>query len=148
MAFATGYLNDPQRVGGGERYGDNVVVLSASVFENGLKIGRFAKLDAGSIDNMDASATPVIAGVVLRNVAGAVEAGATIDAALTSSVEYVRAGLVTVEVKAGETPAQFGAVFADNAGATAGQAVTSGGIATGGEFIREEKPGVWLIRLK
>jgi hypothetical protein len=147
MAFATKYLADPQRTGGGERYGDNVVVLSATVFEDGLKVGRFAKLDTGSIDNMDGSSTPVIAGVVLRNVAASVEAGTTIDKDLNSHVEYVRSGLVTVEVKTGETPAQFGEVFADNTGATAGLAATSG-IATGAEFIREEKPGVWLVRLK
>jgi hypothetical protein len=147
MAFTTGYLGDPQRVGGGERFGDNVIVLSASVFGTALKVGRFAQLKAGSIDNMDGTATPMIAGVICRNVAGAVEAGGTIDKALTSSVEYVRSGLVTVEVKAGEEPEQFGEVFADNAGATAGQAATSG-IETGAEFIREEKPGVWLVRLK
>ena len=147
MAFNTGYLGDPQRTGGGERYGDNVVVLAATTFEDGLKVGRFAKLDAGSIDNMDGSATPVIAGVVLRNVAAPVEAGSAIDATLTDHVNYVRAGLVTVEVKEGEEPEQFDEVFADNTGATAGLAATAG-IETGAEFIREEKPGVWLVRLK
>ncbi len=148
MAFETGYLNDPQRVGGGERFGTNNIVLSADNFEDGLKVGRFAKGDAGSIDNMDGSAGPVIAGVVLRNVASAVESGGAIDDALTSAVEYLRAGLVTVNVKAGETaPALFGEVFADNTGATAGLAAATG-VATGAEFIREEKPGVWLVRLK
>jgi hypothetical protein len=149
MAFNTGYLGDPQRTGGGERYGDNVVVLAATTFEDGLKVGRFAKLDAGSIDNLDGSATPVVAGVVLRNVAAPVEAGASIDATLTDHVNYVRAGLVTVEVKEGEEPEQFAPVFASNEGdADDGLALADGDVETGAEFIREEKPGVWLVRLK
>lgn len=150
MAFATGYLDDPNRVGAGERYGSNQVVLSATTFENGLRVGRFAKLDTGSIDNMDGSATPTIAGVVLRNVANAVEDLGTIDSALYSQVEYVRQGLVTVEVKTGETPVQFGAVYASNAGnADDGKATaTNTDVATGAEFIQEIQTGVWLVRLK
>lgn len=150
MAFATGYLDDPNRVGAGERYGSNQVVLSATTFQNGLVVGRFAKLDTGSIDNMDGSATPTIAGVVLRNVANAVEDDGTVDSALYSQIEYVRQGLVTVRVKTGETPVQFGAVYASNAGdANDGMATATGtDIATGAEFIQEIQAGVWLVRLK
>lgn len=148
MAFTTGFLGDPQRTGGGERYGDNVVVLSASEFGEALNVGRFAQLKEGSIDNMDGTATPVVAGVVLRNVAGAVEAGGTIDKSLTSAVEYVRAGLVTVELLAGEEPEQFDEVFASNEGDDDDGKAATAGIETGAEFIREEKPGVWLVRLK
>jgi len=126
-------------------------ILSAEVFEDGLNIGRFAKLDTGSIDNMDASATPVLAGVVVRNVANPIEDGDTYKTANTIAVEYVRAGIVTVEVKTGETPAKFGAVFAHNlADADAGKAVTAvtDSVATTAEFISEISPNVWTIRLK
>lgn len=146
MAFATGAITDFQKVAGGERFGTANVVLSATTFENGLKTGRFAKLGAGSLDNLDGSATPTIAGVVLRKVADALESGATIDASLYNQVEYLRAGLVTVDVKAGATPSKFGAVYASN---TTGEATaTNTDIATGAEFIEEVKPGVWLVRLK
>ena len=140
MAFTTGYLNDPQIVSGGERFGDNVIVLSSDNFEDGLKVGRFAELDAGEIKNFDGG---TVAGVVLRYVSTSVEAGDEINAALTSTVEYVRAGLVSVDVAENEEPEQFDEVFADADGfaATAGEA-------TGAEFIQELKPGVWLIRLK
>lgn len=145
MAFATGYLSDPNQVGAGERFGRTNIILSADTFEDGLKLGHFVKLDTGSIDNLDTSATPVIAGVVLRNAAAPVEDGATVDASLYSSVEYMRQGLVTVRVATGETPAQFGAVYADNA--TGEATATDTDIAVSGEFIEEVQAGVWLIRL-
>jgi hypothetical protein len=146
MAFETGYLDDPQKVGAGERFGNNNnIVLTARTFENGLKMGHFAKLDTGSLDNLDTSATPVIAGVVLRNPAAPVEDGATVDANLYDQVEYIRQGLITVRVATGETPAQFGAVYADNA--TSEATATDTDIAVSGEFIEEVQDGVWLIRL-
>lgn len=152
MAFSTGYLADPQAVGAGERYGSVNIIFTATTFEDNLKVGRFAKLDAGSLDNMDGSATPTIAGVVLRNVASPVEDGGVIDADLYGQCEYLRDGLVTVEVKTGETPAMFGEVFASNAGdADDGKALAvqgGTGIATGSEFIREVSADVWLVRSK
>jgi len=150
MAFATGQLNDPQIIGAGERYGTIQVVLSAVLFGSLLNVGRFAKLAAGSIDNMNGSATPVVAGVVLRNPSAPVTSGAAIDNTIYSQIEYMREGLVTVDVKAGETPVQFGAVYASNLGdANDGLATaTNTDIATGAEFIQEIKPNVWLVRLK
>lgn len=150
MAFATGYLGDPQKVKGGERYGSCNIVLSATTFEDGLLVGRFAKLDTGSIDNVDGSATPTLAGVVLRNAASPVEDGAAIDGSLYSQVEYQRQGLVTVDVKTGETPAQFGAVYVSNAGDADDGLATATGTdeATTAEFIEEVATDVWLIRIK
>lgn len=149
MSFATGYLADPQNVGGGERFGLNDIILTAVDFEDNLKVGRFAKLDTGSIDNMDGSASPVIAGVVLRNVANPVEDGAVIDADLYSQVEYMRQGLVAVDVKAGETPSLFDRVYVSNAGdANDGLATaTNTDVAVNAEFIHEIQSGVWLIYL-
>lgn len=149
MAFGTGYLDDPQAVGGGERVGKNHTILTALTFENNLKVGRFAKLDTGSLDNLDGSATPVIAGVVLRDVARPVEDGGVIDNTLYSQAEYAREGLVTVDVKTGETPAQFDLVYISNAGdANDGLATATGtDLAVNAEFIKEVQTDVWLISL-
>lgn len=148
MAFTTEYLADPSRVGAGERWGNNNIVLTSRDFEDGLVVGRFAKLDSGSIDNMDGSSSPVLAGVVMRHATSPVEQ-TTVDADLYDQVEYVRAGLVTVRIKDGETPAQFGTVYVSNAGdADDGLATaTNSDIEASAEFIEEVKTDVWLIRL-
>jgi len=147
MSFGTEQLDDPQQVGAGERQGTSHLILTALVFENLLKVGRFAKLDSGSLDNFDGSGSPVVAGVVLRNVAGPVEDGATVDNTLYSQVEYIRQGLTTVRVKTGETPAMFGRVYASNAGdANDGMATATGtDVDVNAEFIMEIQTGVWLI---
>jgi hypothetical protein len=152
MAFSTGYLGDPQQVGGGERFGSTNIVLAARTFEDSLKVGRFAKLDTGSLDNIDGSVTPVLAGVVLRNAANPVEDGAVIDADLYDQVEYQRQGLVSVDVAAAATPAQFGTVFVSNQGdandGLALSAAAAGDVTADAEFIEELATNVWLIRLK
>jgi hypothetical protein len=147
MAFATTHLDDPQNVGAGERWGVVNTILSTDSFEDSLRIGRFAKWDTSRLDNMDGSVTPVIAGVVLRNVANPVEDAAVVDAGLQTNVEYIRSGLVSVRVKAGETPARFGKVYASNAGdANDGMATaTNTDVVTNAEFIEEIQTGVWLI---
>lgn len=147
MAFATGYLGDPQKVGAGERFGNNNTILSYADFEDGLKVGRFAKLDNGRLDNMDGSSTPVVAGVVLRNAAGPVEDGATVDATLYSQVDAMYDGLVTVNIVTGDTPSRFGLVYASNDGDdNDGLATTdTGQVPTGARFIQEVQSGVWLI---
>jgi hypothetical protein len=147
MSFDTGLLGDPYKVGGGERFSDSVLVLSATTFEDNLKVGRFAKLDAGSIDNFDGTGSPVVAGVVLRNVANSVEDSGVIDSDIHSQIGYIRQGLVTVEVKSGETPTQFGRVYISNAGdehdglATA----TDTDVDANAEFIEEMDTNVWMI---
>jgi hypothetical protein len=154
MSFSTGYLADPKKSGSGEFYGDNCTILSASTFENGLKVGLFAKLDAGSLDNLDASATPVIAGVVLRSVTTAVEDGDTIDLDYRSYAEYLRSGLVSVQAKSGESPTFGAAVFAYNvADANIGKATLVDSAATeptNAEFVEvlDAVNNIWLVRLK
>ena len=152
MSFPTGALINMPDVGSGELQGENNIVLSATTFEDGLLMGRFAKLDAGSIDNIDASVTPNVAGVVLRDVPGAVEQDNAVDAATTTKVEYLRAGLVTVEVITGITPTAFGDVFVHNvADANAGKATTTDDATTeptNAEWIEEVATDLWLIRLK
>lgn len=147
MSFEDTTTIDPSQVGGGERFGNNNTILSNSTFEDGLLIGRFAKLDTGQIDNFDGSATPVVAGVVLRNVTNPIEDGSAIDADLFDKVDLMRLGLVTVSVKTGETPAQYGRVYISNAGdANDGLATaTNTDIDANAEFIMEVQTDVWLI---
>lgn len=151
MAFATGYLADPSQVGGGERKGVANTIITKTTFEDGLRVGRFAKLDTGSIDNMDGSVTPAIVGVPLRNVAAAVEEGLTVDASLHDNIELQIGGLVTVYVKTGESePAFRGTVYASNAGDANDGLATSTGTdieVPNCEFIEAVASNVWLVRL-
>lgn len=147
MAFDAVRTDDPTKVGAGERFGTNQLILTARSFEDNLRVGRFAKIDTARLDNMDGSATPVIAGVVLRNVANPVEDDATVDADLYSQVDFIRQGLVSVRVKTGETPSRFDRVYVSNAGdANDGMATaTNTDVAVNAEFIEEIQTGVWLI---
>ena len=153
MTFPTGFLGDPQQVGSGQRFGQINIMLSAADYEDGLKIGLFARVDVNELKNMDGSGAPVIAGVVDRSTRYATNAVA-IDKSVEpeSAIDYMRSGLITVQVKTGETPAKFGEVFASNAGdAFDGQALAvqgGTGAVTDAEFIEEISTDVWLIRLK
>lgn len=148
MAFTTGTSNDPGKTGAGERRGEGLDLTIAS-FENGLKVGRFCKLDTGRIDNLDGSSLPVVAGVVLRNIAGDVESAGTVSSALFTSVTIRRAGLVTVRVKTGDSPTRFTRVYVSNLGdANDGLATTStAGVPISGEFEEDLGNNVWLIHL-
>ena len=149
MAFNAAFSNDIENVGSGERYGNCNIILGTTVFEDGLKIGRFAKYDTLSIDNMDGSGTPVLAGVIIRDVARSVEDEGTVDATLYKQAQFMRSGLVTVAVKTGEIPAKFGRVYVSNAGdANDGLATaTSSDVSVNAEYIEEIKTGVWLINI-
>ena len=125
------------------------------LFEDGLKIGRFAKYDTGSLDNMDASATPKIAGVVKRNLTGSLarttynNVGTDID----DVAELCNFGYVTVEIKDGITPVRYEAVYAENKTAgDYGEATnildTSNILVPGATFHRAtNKANVWVIKL-
>lgn len=150
MSFPNSPTNDLQALGGGERFASTIAILTADDFEDGLRVGRFAQIAAGRLDNMDGTATPNIAGVVLRNVSTPVEDGTTLDADLYHQADYARGGFVTVDVKDGETPpAMFGAVYVSNAGdADDGLATsTDTDLTVNAEFIREVQVGVWLVYL-
>jgi len=98
MSFSTSALINMPAVGSGEVFGTTKTVLSATTFQDGLKAGRFAKLDTGSIDNFDGSATPVPAGVVLRKVTGANEDDGLLDADTNTCIEYRRQGLISFDI--------------------------------------------------
>ena len=118
-----------------------------------LNTGKFAIIKAGNLANMDKTATPVVAGLVLQSPVNAIESGETYvktgDGAVYQ-VDVVSWGLATVAVKAGDTPAKFGAVYAVNSGvvdADLGKATTTatGNALVKGYFNREIKTGVWEV---
>lgn len=157
MVFPTRPSPDYERVGAGERHGTNVVILSHARWADGLVVGRFAHVDTatGELQNLAGVESPIIAGVVLREVSNPVDAYDENSRVVyrwpdrgRQAVDASCDGLVTVRVLPGDNPARFGAVYAVNAeGDTAGMATTDDeGVETGAIFIREEKPGVWLIR--
>jgi hypothetical protein len=146
MAFTTGYLDDIQKVGAGEKMGQAHFIFTSNNFETGLKVGCFCKIVSGELQNLDSVATPTIAGIVLRNSASPVESGGTVSTTYYPQVEVVRQGLVTVTVKTGETPAMFGQVYTDNA--TGYATATNTDIETNAEFIEEVQSGVWLVYMK
>lgn len=121
-------------------------------FESGVvTIGRFVKYDTGSVDALDASATPKIAGVV-RNKLNRAMGETTYTTAHDQVVEVVDFGHVTVEVTAAATPSKFAPVYVVNAtGADSGKATqdsTSNLLVAGAVFWEQIKTGVWVVRLQ
>lgn len=156
MAFTSGFSKEIGKVGAGEVQNiKSSTILTASAFEDDLVAGRFAKWDTNSLDNMDKSATPNVAGVVVRSPTLTVESGGKYKKDLFEHVNYVREGLVTVEAKSGESPKKFQKIYAyngaSNSDADLGKATvaTTDAVETNAEFIdlgRDDT--VWLIRLK
>ena len=118
-----------------------------------LNTGKFAIIKTGNLANMDRTATPVVAGLVLQSVVNAIESGETFvktgDGAVYQ-VDVVSWGLATVAVKAGDTPAKFGAIYAVNSGlvdADLGKATVTAtnNVLVKGYFNREIKSGVWEV---
>lgn len=154
MAFSQSRTNEISRVDAGV-LNPNISYKADTytTFEDGLVIGRFAKLDAGSLDNLDGSVTPVIGGVVLRNTNNDIIQGNTFtttgDGAV-NEVDGITWGLVTVDVVDGDTPVKFGKVYAVNAagsGADFGKATTTStdNVEVKGYFNREIKTNVWEV---
>lgn len=118
-----------------------------------LKTGKFAIIKNGNLANMDKSATPVVAGLVLQSVVNAIESGETFvktgDGAVYQ-LDVLEWGLGTVDVKAGDTPTKFGKIYAVNSGsvdADLGKATTTAtdNVEVKGYFNREIKAGVWEV---
>lgn len=124
---------------------------SAKVCEEGLVPGRFCKFDAGSIDLLDVSATPIIAGIVRRKIASALENVnyTKLGIAPDQVAEVINFGYATVQVPTGVTPAKYGQVYAVNiAGADIGKATTvsTNNVAVPGCIFWEVKrANVWLV---
>ena len=117
-----------------------------------LNTGEFAIIKSGNLANMDKTATPVVAGLVLQSMVNAIENGETFvktGEGAVYQVDVVSWGLATVAVKSGDTPAKFGAIYAVNSGVDAdlGKATTTStnNVAVKGYFNREIKTGVWEV---
>ena len=118
-----------------------------------LNTGKFAIIKSGNLANMDKTATPVVAGLVLQSMVNAIENGETFvktGEGAVYQVDVVSWGLATVAVKSGDTPVKFGAIYAVNSGvvdADLGKATTipAGNVAVKGYFNREIKTGVWEV---
>lgn len=127
-------------------------VSSFELFENGLVEGRFAKFAAGQVDNLDSSATPVLAGVVKRKLTGEIGSGvySTTGAEIDQVAEIINFGFATVTVTSAATPAKYDQVYTVNAAtADAGKATDDSGqlIVPGAIFWEEKAANVWLVRL-
>lgn len=148
---------DMDNVRSGEQFKGHVSNTDAfETFEDGLIVGRFCKYDAGSIDNLDNSSTPKIAGVVKRNLTGKMttDTYTTTGEAPDDVAEVSNFGYTTVEIVAGDTPTKYDAVYAYNdvaVPADYGKATTTSTnnvLVTGADFWKQISPTVWVVRLK
>lgn len=154
MAFANTVLTETAKLGSGEVLRNKVYNIEGfSKFEDGLLIGRFAKYDTGSADNLDGSSIPQVAGLVVRKMGGVIDetsyksAGTLID----SVAEIATTGFATVDVVASLTPAKYGIAYAENQ--TSGQygkatTVSSGNVDSGWVFWEQVDTNLWLVAKK
>ena len=156
MAFNNTVLQDNPDLGAGEFIAASPYNVSAfELFEDGLVEGRFVKYDTGSIDNMDGSGTPVVAGIARRKITGEIGTGiySTSGMAIDQVAEVINFGFATVAVTDDADPAKYDAVqFVNATGADAGKAtdaaVASGIVSAGDVVFWEPKAaGVWLVRI-
>lgn len=155
MAFANTTLQDNPDLPAGEVITSSPHNVSAfEIFQDGLVEGRFCKYDFGSIDNLDASVNPVIAGIVRRKITGEIGTGvySTTGQAIDQVAEVINFGFATVTVTDLATPRRYDAVNVVNDGtADAGKATNdavAGVIISAGDvvFWEPKATGVWLVR--
>lgn len=153
MAFNNAVLKESVGLGSGELLPNtNGLTLAFDNFEDGLIQGRFAKYDSGSLDNLDGSATPQIAGIARRLISGEIGVSTyrTTGDIINSVSEVITTGMATVDVVTGDTPAKYGTAYAVNAsgsGADFGKATTTStdNVDSGWVFWKETSPNVWLV---
>lgn len=154
MAFSNTVLTEYSELGSGEVLQAKPSNVEAfETFEDGLVQGRFCKYDTGSVDNLDNSATPVIAGVTVRDITQATETN-TYDSTRTPAGDDVAMvctfGFCTVDVVTGDTPVKYGIAYAVNAaasGANFGKATTTSlnNEDSGWVFWEQKATDVWLL---
>ena len=163
MAFNDGVLDEVIQIEEGEVITTSPNnVDSYDTFEDGLKIGHFAKLDSGSIDNLDGSATPVIIGVPKRKINKAISSEVYVATAVNGladkNADVCNFGRITVVMTATAVAAATavegdqvyvinGAANADNGKVTNNSGETEALIATGVKFKREKQSGVWVVTI-
>ena len=153
MSFTNTTLQDSPDLGAGEVITASPYNVSAfELFEDGLIEGRFCKFDGGQIDNLDASDTPIIAGIVKRKITGEIGTGiySTSGMEIDQVAEVINFGFATVTVADGVNPSKYAQVYTVNEESDdAGKATDSSGetIVKGAVFWEEKKAGVWLVRV-
>ena len=116
-------------------------------------MGRFAKYDTGSVDNLGNSGeTPKIAGIVTRLIGGeqGVNTYRKTGTLVDTVAEVMTVGFATVDVVTGNTPARYGIAYAVNAtgsGADFGKATTTStnNVDSGYVFWEQVDTNVWLV---
>jgi hypothetical protein len=156
MAFNQAVLQEIADLPAGEVITASPYNVSAfEKFEDGLIEGRFVKFDTESIDKLDASATPVIAGISKRKVTGEIGTGiySASGQEIDQVAEVINFGFATVTVTDAATPKKYDAVNVINTatadtGKATEAAVTTGIISAGDVVFWEQKAAnVWLVRL-
>lgn len=156
MAFDNTVLGENLDLPAGEVIKSKPHAVEAfEIFEDGLREGRFAKFDDGSIDNLNGSPTPTIAGIVRRKLTGEIGTGvySTTGQEIDQVAEVIDFGYATVEVTATADPAKYDAVNVINdatadAGKATDAAVAAGIISAGDVVFWEQKAAnVWLVRI-
>ena len=156
MAFNDTVLQGVRDLPAGEVIAASPYNVSAfEVFQDGLVEGRFAKFDSGSIDKLDGSATPVIAGVAKRKVTGEIGSGvySSSGQAIDQVAEMVNFGFVTVTATDAATPTKYDPVYTINADTAEAGKVTQDSGATGALLVEDavfwevKSSGVWLVRI-
>ena len=156
MAFNNTVLQDNPDLGAGEVIKAGPYNVSAfEIFEDGLIEGRFCKFDAGSIDNLDGSDTPVIAGIVKRKITGEIGTGiySTSGMEIDQVAEVINFGFATVTVTDTADPSKYDDVNVINDGTAddgkATDAAVVAGIISAGDavFWEQKAAGVWLVRI-
>ena len=153
MAFKDTVLKESKKLGSGEVLRTRPFNVEAfSTFEDGLVMGRFAKFDTGSVDNLDTSATPKIAGIVTRLIGGeqGVNTYRKTGTLVDTVAEVMTVGFATVDVVTGNIPARYGIAYAVNAagsGADFGKATTTStnNVDSGYVFWEQVDTNVWLV---
>ena len=156
MAFKDTTLQDNPDLGAGEVITASPYNVSAfELFEDGLIEGRFCKFDAESIDNLDGSATPVIAGIARRKITGEIGTGiySTTGQEIDQVAEVINFGFATVTVTDTADPSKYDDVNVINDGTAddgkATEAAVADGIISAGDvvFWEQKAAGVWLVRI-
>jgi hypothetical protein len=156
MAFTDAVLADNADLPAGEVIKASPYNVSAfEVFEDGLFEGRFCKFDTGSIDNLDSSATPTIAGIVRRKITGEIGTGiySTSGQEIDQVAEVINFGFATVTTSAAADPAKYDAVQVVNGGGAEDGMATEEAVAVGiinvGDvvFWEQKAANVWLVRI-
>ncbi|AUG84892.1 hypothetical protein Athena1_0042 [Vibrio phage Athena1] len=155
MAFNNAVLQEVSDLPAGEVIKASPHNVSAfEVFQDGLIEGRFVKFDTGSIDNLDASASPIV-GIAKRKVTGEIGSGvySTSGIEIDQVAEVINFGFATVTVQDAAAPSKYDPVYAINLDSAEAGKATEDSSATGAlaiadcVFWEQKAANVWLVRM-